>query len=277
MLNNPFLIIPLVAWVVAQATKFIIAAARGRVDFRYFYLSGGMPSGHSAVVCALAATAWLIEGGSSHLFGVTVVLAAIVMYDSFGVRRSSGEQAVALNAVLDHLAENRRGFDQARLREAKGHSPLQVTVGGLLGIVIACLFNLDRLSRPIAWLTATPGRIEGIAYLVVFALLVIFGLAAKFWLGRHYPKSGVFKALSKQLLWKSEIVGWLGLIAVFAQYEDLPYLSWRLWPVLLLIVLAVWDAYLWRRFRRAIPQALIEMESEARKRRWFETSKKRRK
>jgi len=53
---NRYLVVPLVVWAVAQFLKFIIAAFRGRVDFRYLYGSGGMPSVHAAVVTALAIT-----------------------------------------------------------------------------------------------------------------------------------------------------------------------------------------------------------------------------
>lgn len=91
MAYNPYIIVPFATWAVAQISKFAIAAFRGRIDFRYLYASGGMPSVHSAVVCSLAMTALLVDGVGSHLFGFTAIFAAIVMYDSFGVRRSAGE------------------------------------------------------------------------------------------------------------------------------------------------------------------------------------------
>src|SRR6266571_1039037 len=103
MLYNAYIIVPLATWVIAQVAKFMLAALRGRIDFRLLYASGGMPSVHSAIVTSLATTSFLIDGPTSHIFGLTVVVAAIVIYDSFGVRRSSGEQTVALNMLLRSL------------------------------------------------------------------------------------------------------------------------------------------------------------------------------
>ncbi len=101
MAYNPYIVVPLATWAVSQVAKFAVAAFKGQVDFKYLYSSGGMPSVHSAVVCSLAMTALLVDGTSSHLFGFTLIFAAVVMYDSFGVRRSSGEQAAAINTMSE--------------------------------------------------------------------------------------------------------------------------------------------------------------------------------
>jgi uncharacterized protein len=76
---NPYIIIPFASWAVAQIAKFAIAAFKGKIDFRYLYASGGMPSVHSAVVCSLAVTALLVDGVGSHLFGFTLIFAAVVI------------------------------------------------------------------------------------------------------------------------------------------------------------------------------------------------------
>ncbi|QQR53093.1 divergent PAP2 family protein [bacterium] len=59
---NPFVIVPLATWAVAQVTKFTLSALKGDVNFRKLYASGGMPSVHAAVTTSLAVTALLIEG-----------------------------------------------------------------------------------------------------------------------------------------------------------------------------------------------------------------------
>ena len=102
-MNNVYLYGPLILWFVAQLVKFSIHLARGRADVRYLFASGGMPSAHAAVVCSLATITLLDQGITSPLFGITAILAAIVMYDSFGVRRSSGDQARLLNRLVSDL------------------------------------------------------------------------------------------------------------------------------------------------------------------------------
>jgi acid phosphatase family membrane protein YuiD len=170
-LFNPYLMVPLLVWAITQFMKFILAAFRGRLDFRYLYASGGMPSVHSAVVTSLATTAFLVDGPESPMFGLTVILAAIVMYDSFGVRRSSGEQAAAINLILDSLNQDQITLmhPQHRLREILGHKPMEVTIGALMGLILAGLFNVNRLdaffnavttsvSRPGIWPADFLGR-----------------------------------------------------------------------------------------------------------------------
>ena len=100
-----------------------------------------MPSSHSALVAGLATAVALVEGVGSVTFGVSVVLAFIVMYDAATVRHSVGQQAVILNRVLKEIQERRPVKVLGReLKELIGHSPLEVLVGGFLGIGIAWLW-----------------------------------------------------------------------------------------------------------------------------------------
>lgn len=131
-MSNPYLIIPFAAWFIAQAIKFLIKAFQGQTDWRLMYVSGGMPSAHSAVVVALATVAFKLGGLNSPLFGITAIFAAIVMYDALGVRRVAGEQAVAINKMRKLL-----GHKEPSLRELKGHRPEEVLVGALLGALLA--------------------------------------------------------------------------------------------------------------------------------------------
>ena len=71
-----------------------------------------------------------------------MVFAGIVLYDATGIRRAAGEQAKALNKLADSV-EKREGIEiiDKDLKEFLGHTPLEVFVGSLLGIVIAILFK----------------------------------------------------------------------------------------------------------------------------------------
>ena len=97
-----------------------------------------MPSSHSAFVCSLATTIGITEGVSSPLFAMAVALSAIVMYDAAGVRRAAGKQAKILNQIIESEGENINV--QEKLIELLGHTPLEVYVGALVGIVMAFLF-----------------------------------------------------------------------------------------------------------------------------------------
>ncbi len=138
---NKVLLVSVVAWAVAQAMKTIVVLIRRkRLDFSYF-VNGGMPSSHSATVSALAASVGIVEGFGSSEFGITAILAMVVMYDAASVRRWVGRQSRVLNRITRELSSNRplANWEQD-LREFVGHTPVEVIVGSLLGIFIAWIW-----------------------------------------------------------------------------------------------------------------------------------------
>lgn len=142
IITNKVLIIPLCSWAIAQLLKLILVLIQKKqLDLRYLVISGGMPSSHSAIVSALATSVALIEGLGSVAFGISAILALVVMYDAAGVRQSVGKQSVVLNRIIRELRLRRPITELERdLREFIGHTSFQVIAGGLLGIVVAWLW-----------------------------------------------------------------------------------------------------------------------------------------
>ncbi|HVQ43501.1 MAG TPA: divergent PAP2 family protein [Candidatus Saccharimonadia bacterium] len=276
MVYNPYIAVPLATWAVAQVAKFAIEAMKGRIDFRYLYASGGMPSVHSAVVTSLATTSFLVDGAGSHLFGLTAILAVIVMYDSFGVRRSSGEQAMALNMLLQNLDRNRFKLDEPppRIREILGHQPREVTVGAAVGVALAMLFNYDHLGKFGTFVRVLPVRYELWAYLVVFGALVVGGLILRVVLARKYRKSTVMKRFRARVFVAAQTVGWIGLATCLFAYERASYLSWRLWPLLMMVVGVVWGIWLLTGSAKEVPAGLAAEANHARKQKWLNFGRK---
>lgn len=133
---NPILSIVFTAWLIAQLLKFIIGAVRGKIDFYYFITTGGMPSGHSAIVSSLAMSVGLFEGFDSPMFGLSAALALIVMHDAVVIRGAAGKQAKALNILAKDLHKDKEP-EFGHFKTHLGHSPLQVFAGFLLGITVA--------------------------------------------------------------------------------------------------------------------------------------------
>lgn len=99
-----------------------------------------MPSSHSSTVCALATAAGMKYGGGSYEFAIAVMLAIIVMYDAMGVRRETGKQGRVLNEMLEIFTNMGNQISaEEKLKEFVGHTPLQVLMGAILGIIIALL------------------------------------------------------------------------------------------------------------------------------------------
>lgn len=145
LLSNPFLLIGLSSWFWAQLIKTIIhAIVTKSIDFTRLIGDGGMPSGHSATVCAVATSAGILYGLGSFPFAISVIVAIIVMHDAMGVRLETGKQAKLLNEFMDLFARLEQPLsDQEKLKELVGHTPLQVCMGALLGIATGILCNLS--------------------------------------------------------------------------------------------------------------------------------------
>lgn len=143
MTANQTLMSGVVGWTVAQVLKTLIDIGLNH-SFNPERLvgSGGMPSSHSATVCALTTSAGLRYGAGSFEFSVSFLLAMIVMYDAIGVRQETGKQAKVLNRLLfDDLVKLNGEVLQEKLKEYVGHTPIQVAAGAVLGIGIALLMN----------------------------------------------------------------------------------------------------------------------------------------
>jgi len=141
MYRNKILMTTLSAWVIAQSIKVIIGIFRQkRFDFRWFIGSGGMPSSHAAGAACLATSVGLQCGVSSVYFALAFVFAIVVMFDAQGVRRSTGKQARILNKIMDDIYWQGK-INEIRLRELIGHTPVEVIIGCLLGVLIALVAN----------------------------------------------------------------------------------------------------------------------------------------
>lgn len=135
--NNLAIWIPLIIWFLVQSFKVVYELVKyKKVNIRRIWGSGGMPSSHSALVCSLATVVALTEGVASNNFAISVVLAAVVMYDAAGVRRAAGKQARVLNQII----ENEGDINVSeKLIELLGHTPKEVFVGAIVGVLLSIL------------------------------------------------------------------------------------------------------------------------------------------
>lgn len=137
LLANDALIAAALAWFLAQISKLLIVLMRERqLQLSYLASSGGMPSSHSAVVVALATRIGMDQGVASPMFAIAFIFAGVVLYDAAGIRRAVSVQARILNRMLEEVLELKR-FNERRLLELLGHTPFEVFIGSLLGMLVA--------------------------------------------------------------------------------------------------------------------------------------------
>lgn len=144
LLLNEVLVNGLIAWILAQTIKALLyAAINKKFEFSRLFGAGGMPSGHSATVSAMAVTSAVTFGFSSFQFAITTIFGLIVMHDAMGVRLETGKQAKAINELMEFIhAMGNEITSKEKLKELIGHTPSQVFFGSALGLVVGFLLSL---------------------------------------------------------------------------------------------------------------------------------------
>lgn len=128
---------------IAQLLKMIFYYANNKkINFKILTETGGMPSSHSAFVIGMTTSIAAINGYRSIEFAISLGYAMVVMYDAAGLRRSAGKMAAVLNKIVDEVYAKHERHTSERLIELLGHTPIEVIMGGLLGIVIALAYHL---------------------------------------------------------------------------------------------------------------------------------------
>ena len=146
--THPTFLAGIFSWLGAQFLKTLIHLIYGRIKHfkdllaNMFWRTGGMPSSHSAVVTAVCTSIGLREGVDSSVFMLSLLITFITMRDAVGVRRASGIQSQKLNELGRELEENGNIKEYKSIKEVNGHTPMQVIMGALLGVLIGFSMNL---------------------------------------------------------------------------------------------------------------------------------------
>ena len=142
--DNYILLVPLLSWLTCQLVKVIThLVLEHKFSLERMFGDGGMPSGHSATVFSLAvATGWSY-GFDSVLFAIAAILSVVVMHDAMGIRREAGKHAESIKEISELINELFKERDikirTEKMKKLIGHTPLQVFVGALVGLLIAVI------------------------------------------------------------------------------------------------------------------------------------------
>ena len=146
LISSPIFLSALTAWFFAQFIKALISVIRSRSKVAsrdllvtLIWTTGGMPSSHSAVVSALTTAVGFQEGFDSPLFMVSLFFAFMAIRDALGVRQAAGNQARALNQIIEDMNSRWKTVHKP-VKEIRGHKGSEVVVGCLLGGFLAIAF-----------------------------------------------------------------------------------------------------------------------------------------
>jgi uncharacterized protein len=130
------LLIPGLSWLIAQSIKFAITLRKDGLQLRDMYTSGGFPSAHTAVLSSFVTIIGVRNGIKDQLFALSFLLMCVVMYDAVGVRRSTGE----IGAALKEYASAKSYSFKTPFHAARGHQPLEVLGGLVLGVAVGLFY-----------------------------------------------------------------------------------------------------------------------------------------
>ena len=135
VIKNKYMVVPMLLWFGIQVFKVIYdLITTKKFNFKRIMGAGGMPSSHSAVVVGLATLIGKYEGVNTPIFAVALIFSFIVMYDAAGVRRAAGKQAKLLNQIVETPGLSGIQVSE-KLVEVLGHTPIQVIVGAIIGVI----------------------------------------------------------------------------------------------------------------------------------------------
>ncbi len=139
IITNKCIVVPFCLWIIIQVFKFVYELiVNKKIDFKRLFGAGGMPSSHSAVVCSEAILVGKALGFDSATFALALAFAGVVMYDAAGIRRAAGKQARILNKIVSTPGLTQVEVNE-KLTELLGHTPFQVFVGALIGIIVGVI------------------------------------------------------------------------------------------------------------------------------------------
>lgn len=134
-----YLLTPLLAWLVAGTSKFLINSIRAKSLAFEQIGYGGLPSNHTAIVSSMAFLIALREGIAHPAFGIAITIAFIVMLDASSLRRKVGQQAAHINRLMRLM--DKTGDEFKPLRERMGHTPVEITAGVGVGFAVAWMVD----------------------------------------------------------------------------------------------------------------------------------------
>lgn len=143
LVTNPFLLAGISGWAVAQVVKTLIyAIINKKLSWHRLFGDGGMPSGHSATVTSLALMVGMVQGFETVEFAISFILAIIVCHDATGVRRETEKQAYIITELVSAFSElTDDKLPEVKLKRFVGHTPIQVLVGILVGVINAIVLH----------------------------------------------------------------------------------------------------------------------------------------
>jgi len=131
-----YVIVPLVATLIAQVSKFFVKSNRLKLSWRNLIAYSGMPSGHAAMTVSLSTVVFL-ETGWSAILGVSLILTILTVRDAIGLRRYIGKQGQVINELVEDLDEDELLDEKyPHLAERLGHTKKQALAGAIIGLAV---------------------------------------------------------------------------------------------------------------------------------------------
>ena len=141
-MTTPVFLIPMVIGLLTQFSKrFFNKFSTVQVGNLSLPRYGGMPSAHAAFGFSVATVVFLTEGINSAAFAISTALVVLLLDDALRMRVYLGQHGKALIYLAHRLPKDQQK-DLPSLQDKLGHTPQEVAVGAIFGIVLTVLFMM---------------------------------------------------------------------------------------------------------------------------------------
>ncbi len=255
MLNiSPYLIIPVVAIVVAQIIKFAIHAFSHELDFKQLVRVGGVPSAHIAAVSALMFTAIAVDGIDSSIAGLTLVVGSIIIWDNLTTRSSIAKQVNKLSRLESKDKKAEPALQPVTIRSAKA-----IWLSALIGFVSGILLSVSYWKDDLDWFFARPTSNEIIFNFILFGLLFVAGEVLAYLTRRKDTrKLPTSRKLNRAFRLTLTAPALTGLAITFAQDQTLGMFDIRIWTYLVYDWILIGTIWAYVSIYRSAPRHLKE-------------------
>jgi len=136
---NPIFVETFSVFVIVELIHLMIDSIKSRkISLGSLVGDGGMPSRHTALIVALTTSIGFVEGITSTVFYLGLIISFIVMKDAVGARRHIDVLRNTVGKIIDKQKLNIKNLELP-----SGHTIPQVMVSMVLSIIIVTLIHFS--------------------------------------------------------------------------------------------------------------------------------------
>lgn len=138
---NPIFVISVLSSIISQFFKMVLYSIKKKklildVIWKGYGNKAGMPSSHTAFVSGACTTIFLMEGGPSNLFMLSLITAIVTVQTVVDLKFHFDSASDYINDMFDLIVDTKENAWK-KFEHLTGHTYNQVIIGAIIGVYTA--------------------------------------------------------------------------------------------------------------------------------------------